>query len=114
MKPWHTILLLLCLLASAFYLFSSSSSFSSSNYLTGRRSLTISLPLQKSRYPKEKVVDEGWQSSRKGSMWLKYSRRKENMDEKEEDKVVNFHIDYHGVTTHPTPTPTPKHPIPNP
>ena len=144
MKPWHIIFL--CLLAAAFYLFSYSSS-SSSISLTGSRSLKMSLPHHRNRYPEAKVtlciyillvigkinfqdgnsfsnngkfknwgwnwtqvVDEGWQSSSgKGSMGMgiKYSRSKEIMDE---DEVVNYHIDYHGVTTHPTPTP--KHPKP--
>ncbi|XWS24660.1 hypothetical protein CRYUN_Cryun27aG0001400 [Craigia yunnanensis] len=103
MKPWHIIFL--CLLTAAFYLF-----FSSSISLAGSRSLKMSLPHHKNRYPEAKVVDDGWQSSGKGSMGmgLKYSRSKEKMDEDEDD--VNYHIDYHGVTTHPTPTP--KHPKP--
>ncbi|XVF63484.1 hypothetical protein PTKIN_Ptkin09bG0090300 [Pterospermum kingtungense] len=105
MKSWHMIILL-CLLATALDLLSSSSSSTIS--LSGRKSLKMSLPHYKNRYHNAKVVDEAaWESSGKSLMGLQYS----NMDE--EDEIVNYHIDYHGVTTHPTPTP--KHPnSPNP
>lgn len=39
-----------------------------------------------------------------GLMAVKGRRREDNLDE------LVYHIDYHGVTTHPTPTP--KHPKP--
>ncbi|KAK8552394.1 hypothetical protein V6N12_040989 [Hibiscus sabdariffa] len=59
----------------------------------GRRSLEM--PLPQNVYPKPKVVPDESSSS-----W------EEHMD----DEIVNYHIDYRGVTTHPTPTP--KHPKP--
>ncbi|KAE8682314.1 hypothetical protein F3Y22_tig00111272pilonHSYRG00081 [Hibiscus syriacus] len=34
----------------------------------------------------------------------------ENMDHDDDDQTINYHIDYHEVATHPTPTP--KHPMP--
>ncbi|TYG69989.1 hypothetical protein ES288_D05G275900v1 [Gossypium darwinii] len=55
----------------------------------------MSLPHHKYIYPKAKVVD--------GSSW-------EGSNGHMDDEIVNYHLDYHGVTTHPTPTP--KHPKP--
>ncbi|KAL4280459.1 hypothetical protein GQ457_03G031470 [Hibiscus cannabinus] len=87
--PAHFILL--CLFT--FHLLSSSSS-SSSMLQTGRRSLDqTALPHHhKDIYPSAKVALE---------------ESNEHMDD---DEIVNYHTDYHGVTTHPTPTP--KHPKP--
>ncbi|GMI83026.1 hypothetical protein HRI_001971900 [Hibiscus trionum] len=39
-----------------------------------------------------------------------YLNAKVALDESDDDEIVNYHTDYHGVTTHPTPTP--KHPKP--
>ncbi|XVE70300.1 hypothetical protein DITRI_Ditri10aG0061300 [Diplodiscus trichospermus] len=121
-KPnWHIIFL--CLLTVSFCIFSSSSSSSIS--LTGRKLAVklMSLPHLNNRYRKPKVVEEagfGWQSSQKASSMAmqqqqqqQYSINDERIDEDDDDEVVhNYHIDYHGVTTHPTPTP--KHPLPIP
>ncbi|MFQ6639932.1 hypothetical protein Gotur_016176 [Gossypium turneri] len=95
MKVGPAYFILLCLFTAAFYLLSSSSSSSSLILLTGRRSLEMSLPHHKYIYPKAKVVD--------GSSW-------EGSNGHMDDEIVNYHLDYHGVTTHPTPTP--KHPKP--
>ncbi|XP_021300018.1 uncharacterized protein LOC110428503 isoform X2 [Herrania umbratica] len=114
MRPPHFILL--CLLTAVLYLLSPYNEFPnlasspSSIFLTGRRSLRglkMPLPDHQNRYLKSEVaVDVALQSAATDSMALRYSRSHSN--DNMEDLV--YYIDYHGVTTHPTPTP--KHPKP--
>ncbi|OMO77613.1 hypothetical protein COLO4_25057 [Corchorus olitorius] len=92
MKSWHFILLS-CLFTAV---------------LRSVRELKMSLPDHKNRLPEAKgLVDEALQSLEKGSNAVIDSRRHSNSNNMDE---LVYHIDYHGVTTHPTPTP--KHPKP--
>ena len=52
------------------------------------------------------VTGEDWKkpTAEGNSMTVKHGNRDNNLDE------LVYHTDYHGATTHPTPTP--KHPMP--
>ncbi|KAI6682651.1 hypothetical protein NL676_036532 [Syzygium grande] len=110
MKP--SLLLSLCLLiTTAFYLCSSSSSPADSLVLhdTGRRATMtrdLDMPFvnRKLKSHSVKVLDDKRERSnvQQGSTELQTSSNNDSTDD------LVYHIDYHGVTTHPTPTP--KHP----
>ncbi|KAK9269398.1 hypothetical protein L1049_001171 [Liquidambar formosana] len=111
MKSSHAIFF--CLLTTALYILSqtitssssSSSSSSSLNYFPGGRFME-ELSTSKIEYRKAKVlVDNTMRSTmQEGSIAVEHSSSGENLD------ALVYHTDYHGVTTHPSPTP--KHPKP--
>ncbi|GMP36654.1 hypothetical protein CsSME_00008712 [Camellia sinensis var. sinensis] len=113
MKPWGVVFL--WLIASALVFVSKCSISSSSHvplmFLPGSlpiRELSASSFNQQHQYRKIQVVREDRNRKEKGgSKATDFSRGEE--DSKEEDSE-EYHTDYHGVSTHPTPTP--KHPKP--
>ncbi|KAL9398559.1 hypothetical protein Peur_007520 [Populus x canadensis] len=116
MKLLH--LLLLAMLTTAFYFFSQnicSSSSPSMFFLTGRRSMSEQRSMSEKRmssvtlrdeHENTKVLDEKNEQAtiKEDSRQLAYPSSSDNLDD------LVYHVDYHGVTTHPTPTP--KHPKP--
>ncbi|KAA8535702.1 hypothetical protein F0562_030705 [Nyssa sinensis] len=94
-----------CLLATALYFASQSISSSPPlTFLSGRRPLrefSISSSKQQHQYQKIKVNEE-----MKGSTNREGSTAIECVSSNKDAEKLLYHIDYHGVTTHPTP----KHP----
>ncbi|KAI8017391.1 hypothetical protein LOK49_LG04G00210 [Camellia lanceoleosa] len=114
MKPWGVVFL--WLIASALVFVSKCSISSSSSSHVPLMFLPGSLPIRElsassfnqHQYRKIQVVREERNREEKGgSKATDFSRDEE--DSKEDDSE-EYHIDYHGVSTHPTPTP--KHPKP--
>ncbi|RVW76685.1 uncharacterized protein LOC100852603 [Vitis vinifera] len=107
-------ILLLCLLTTAFYLLHqhssiASTSSSSLNFLPGRRhvrELSMSFSNRKNEYQEIQDVDDEMKPStmQEDSIAVEHRSSSKNLEE------IVYHIDYHGVMTHPTPTP--KHPKP--
>ncbi|KAG6698657.1 hypothetical protein I3843_08G030300 [Carya illinoinensis] len=64
------------------------------------RKLSMLLPYDKHKYHKIQDGEEMKGSTiEEGSVAFKSTSSRDNLDE------IVYHIDYHGVTTHPTPTP---------
>ncbi|GAV59725.1 hypothetical protein CFOL_v3_03256 [Cephalotus follicularis] len=112
MKAMH-FLIMFCLLATVAYFYDLNISPSSTSsfliFLPGRRSmreLRILSASHQAGYHNVKVLYGETEPSKaqEGSVGLKYAISEDNLDDPE------YHIDYHGVTTHPTPNP--KHPKP--
>ncbi|KAJ7979369.1 putative Transmembrane protein [Quillaja saponaria] len=106
-----TPILFLCLLATSFYFLSQYTSFASSSpsqtvVKRPPRKLSMLLPNHEYEYHKIKVAGEAMKSAtnKEGSTTLEYARSIEKLDD------LVYHTDYHGVTTHPNPTP--RHPTP--
>ncbi|KAG6649262.1 hypothetical protein I3843_07G196400 [Carya illinoinensis] len=109
------IVFLSCLLSTAFYFCSPTLITTSSSFIelpAGRpsvRKLSMLSPYDKHKYHKVKIGEDqikGSSTVAEGSMALKRTRSgQDNLDHE-----FVYHIDYHGVTTHPTPTP--RHPKP--
>ncbi|GLT72762.1 hypothetical protein SLA2020_446660 [Shorea laevis] len=106
-------IIFLCLLTAVFYMFSLiisiSSSSSSLSLIPERRpmrKLGMLVPHDKHKCHKMKVDEEKKGSTvQEGSKALTRTSSGENLDHE-----LVYHTDYHGVTTHPTPTP--RHPKP--
>ncbi|KAJ8749756.1 hypothetical protein K2173_012307 [Erythroxylum novogranatense] len=99
------------LLKTASYLVSSNKGSSSSViFLEARRSMREQAmsPLISHRNGPEKT--EVCSFSDTASQ--KDSKKHEPLSSSKHLDDLVYHIDYHGVTTHPTPTPAPKHPKP--
>ncbi|RXH78541.1 hypothetical protein C1H46_012259 [Malus baccata] len=68
----------------------------------------MSLTHNKDEYQKFKVIDEDGESEaskvKEIPLAIKHANSNNDLDE------LVYHIDYHGVTTHPNPTP--RHPTP--
>ncbi|KAG5242849.1 hypothetical protein OIU77_029951 [Salix suchowensis] len=108
MKLLHLVLLvLLTITASYFFSQNNSSSSPSMFFLTGRRSMreqrmpSVTLT---DEHENTKVLDEKTEQTtiKEDSRQLEYPGSSDNLDD------LVYHVDYHGVTTHPTP----KHPEP--
>ncbi|KAM5553605.1 hypothetical protein ABKV19_025704 [Rosa sericea] len=104
MKSLHIVLF--CFLITVLYLSSHimSSSSLSLSILPGRqpmRKLSMSLTNKKHENPKIKVIDGDSETSmvQENPVSNKYASINSNIDD------IVYQIDYHGVTTHPTPTP---------
>ncbi|KAL9442297.1 hypothetical protein AB3S75_018229 [Citrus x aurantiifolia] len=101
MKSLHFIFF--CMITISLYLFSkSTASSAASTFYPGRRTFTevpISPPNQKNPHHNTQAIDDKTKQST-----VKYAASTDDFDE------IVYHIDYHGVTTHPTPTP--RHPKP--
>ncbi|RVW26165.1 hypothetical protein CK203_109160 [Vitis vinifera] len=102
-------ILLFCVLATASYVFYQHFSIASLNFLPGRRhvrELSMSFSNPKHEYQNIQDVDEEMKRStmQEDSIAVQHRSSSENSEENV------YHIDYHGVKTHPTPTP--KHPQP--
>ncbi|KAJ6912122.1 hypothetical protein NC651_014712 [Populus alba x Populus x berolinensis] len=80
----------------------SSSSSPSMFFLTGRRSMREQRSMSEQRM--SSVLDEKTEQAtiKEDSRQLEYPSSSDNIDD------LVYHVDYHGVSTHPTPTP--KHP----
>ncbi|KAF9679810.1 hypothetical protein SADUNF_Sadunf06G0053800 [Salix dunnii] len=106
MKLLHLVLLLL--LTTAFYFFSQNNSSSPSMFfLSGRRSMReqrMSSVTLRDEHENTKVLDEKTEQTtiKEDSRQLEYPSSGDHLDD------LVYHVDYHGVTTHPTP----KHPKP--
>ncbi|KAJ9132064.1 hypothetical protein P3X46_034577 [Hevea brasiliensis] len=103
-----SLLVFFYLLTAAVCFFSCNISVSSPSviFLTGRRSMKEQrmLPLHINGQEKNKVLDE----DAKQMTIHEHAREHQHLSNNDLDLV--YHIDYHGVTTHPIPTP--KHPRP--
>ncbi|RXH71432.1 hypothetical protein DVH24_018787 [Malus domestica] len=105
-------IIFLCFLITVLCLSSHKISTDSRTSLPGRRptrKLSMSLTNNKvNKYQKFKVVDGDRESEtskfREIPVVIKHSNSNSDLDE------LVYHIDYHGVTTHPNPTP--RHPTP--
>ncbi|KAL9442298.1 hypothetical protein AB3S75_018229 [Citrus x aurantiifolia] len=105
MKSLHFIFF--CMITISLYLFSkSTASSAASTFYPGRRTFTevpISPPNQKNPHHNTQCEMQAIDDKTKQST-VKYAASTDDFDE------IVYHIDYHGVTTHPTPTP--RHPKP--
>lgn len=105
------LLIFFCLLVTAFHFSTqniTASSLSSPISLRGRRVLQgLSLSFnKKDEYQEVKVMNEKRKLSTIQDEFMEFEIPKDAMEEDE----FAYHVDYHGVTTHPNPTP--KHPKP--
>ncbi|KAK4564615.1 hypothetical protein RGQ29_006638 [Quercus rubra] len=102
-------IIFLCVLTTILYLFPLTISTSSSTILLQERQpmrkLSMFMTHDKHKYHKIKNVEEMKGSTiQEGSMAKKSTSSGYNLDE------LVYQVDYHGVTTHPIPTP--RHPKP--
>lgn len=101
MKSLHFIFFCMITISVSFFSKSTGSSAASTFY-SGRRTLIevpIASPNHKNPFHKTQAIDDKTKQST-----VKYAASTNDYDE------IVYHIDYHGVTTHPTPTP--RHPKP--
>ncbi|CAL8990369.1 unnamed protein product [Prunus brigantina] len=100
-------IIILCFLIAVLYFSSHNISSSSLAFLPGRKPMRkLSMPLTNNKhvYQKLKVIDGKSETSMVEEIPVatKYANSNSDLDE------LIYHIDYHGVTTHPTP----RHPKP--
>ncbi|KAM7460931.1 hypothetical protein LguiA_029052 [Lonicera macranthoides] len=110
-SSYYLIFFLLCFLATSLYLASPTntnttiipSSTSALTFLPGMRAIKVSSSSQ--QHPPSQVTGET-ETFTNQAKFMEKEYRSINNDPEE----LAYHIDYHGVSTHPTPNP--KHPTP--